>query len=160
MLKTKKEKKEKVERTFSPDTKLQQMIEQVIYKENMYVGQDTFKAKICGLMVSPNISGTIAGRCVRSGRELRYFSGYDYLLQISEQLWNVLSDEVKYLLVYHELLHIDVKWPKNAVKPTYALRDHNVKDFRQIIEKYGIDWIKQIELLSSSLSDKDGQIRI
>lgn len=156
----KKEKKQKVERSFRVDSQLNDVIAKVIQNENVYVGQDGHKAKICGLMVAPNISNSIAGKCVKSGRELKHFSGYDYLLQISEQLWGVLSDEIKYLLVYHELLHIDVKWSKNATKPTYALRDHNVKDFRQIIEKYGIDWIRQIELVSSSLSDRDGQIRL
>lgn len=153
-------KKVKVQRSFRQDPTIKEMINHVVKQENLYIGQGQHTAKICGLMVSPNISDSIAGRCVKSGNQLKYFSGYQYLIQISEQLWNILPDQTRYLLIYHELLHIDVRWSKNATKPVYAIRDHTVKDFRQIVQKYGIDWIREIELLSSSLSDRDGQIRI
>ena len=153
----KKNPKVKIERTFKQDTDLERIIKMVIDEQNI----DTANAKICGLRVDPNISDFIAGRCIRSGKELKHFSGYQYIIQVSGQLWDALNDETRYLLVYHELLHIDIKYKKTG-DVTYAIRDHDIKDFRSIIKKYGVDWINEMNLINSSLvgQGKSGDIKL
>ncbi|MFA7142879.1 MAG: hypothetical protein WC175_02730 [Candidatus Dojkabacteria bacterium] len=41
---------------------------------------DTGTAKLCGLMVTPCINKTTAGRCIKAGKELKFFSDYDYII--------------------------------------------------------------------------------
>lgn len=146
-------KQKSVGKTFSKSEQLEALIKTVIQKQNLYV-QD---AEICGLLVYPNIAPVVAGRCVRSGKELKFFSGYDYLIQMSEQLWDQLNQQQRYLLTLHELLHIDVVYKKDG-SVSYNIKDHDIQDFKQIITKYGVDWITQVTVLNQSINDlQDGR---
>lgn len=50
---------------------------------------------------------------------------------------NSLDEEHKKRIMYHELLHIDMSDP-SAPK----IRPHNLEDFRQCVDKWGIDWVQ------------------
>jgi hypothetical protein len=51
--------------------------------------------------------------------------------------------DVQELIMWHELLHIEPTMNKKGdIK--FQIRDHNVKDFRCIIEAKGIDWVEDI----------------
>lgn len=145
--------KAKESKVFQRSKQVEQYIKDVVEKQDIYLGDGDYKANICGLTVYPAISSKIAGRCVKSGNQLRFFSGYDYLIEVSGDLWDLLKPQIKYLLIYHELLHVDVCWSKNGEKIMYKLKDHNIKDFKEIIQKYGINWLNEIDLLTASLAD-------
>lgn len=153
----KKKKKPKTEKTFVQNAQLNNLIKLVVEEENI----DIAEAKICGLQVSPSIGDFIAGRCIRSGKQLKHFSGYDYIIEVSGELWDLLNEQTKYLLVYHELLHIGIKYKKDG-SVVYGIVDHDIKDFRNIIKKYGIDWISEVNLLNSTLVDegKQGEVKL
>lgn len=135
-----------VQKEFVKDAELESLIHKVIKAEDL----DIADAKICGLQVKPSISDSVAGRCIRSGKELKFFSGYDYIIEVSNELWNVIDEQTRYLLVYHELLHIEIKYKKDS-SVVYGIRDHDIKDFKVIIKKYGVDWISELELINSTL---------
>ncbi len=54
----------------------------------------------------------------------------------------------KVAMIYHELLHI------NPDIETGGLIDHDVKDFRRVIGRFGVDWI-HTENLPNLLGDSD-----
>lgn len=116
-------------------------------------------AEICILVVYPDISKSIAGRCIKASNQLKFFSEFDYIIELSGSLWDTLSQQQKYLLLYHEVLHIDISFDKDG-EIKYLLKDHNVKDFREIISKYGIDWIEDISLINSSIYDSNGDVNL
>ena len=78
------------------------------------------------MKVSPYISKTVLGRCIKSNRELRFYSGFDYIIEVSGNVWDKLDDEQKYILVFHELLHIDITSKKNG-EPALNIRDHTIQ---------------------------------
>ncbi len=43
--------------------------------------------KIKYVLVSPNISKTVAGKCIKPNAELKYFGDFDYLIEFSNDLW-------------------------------------------------------------------------
>lgn len=104
------------------------------------------------LIVSPYISKRTAGRCIRTNAELNFFSEADYIIEISEKIWNSIDDETKKILVLHELMHIDCTMDDKG-EYRYGMRDHDVQDFHYIIKKYGIDWIGKIKSISASVYD-------
>jgi hypothetical protein len=63
-------------------------MKEMIKENNIDIGS----AKICGLMVSPNINKTTAGRCIKAGKELKFFSNYDYIIEISQEYWDNLTE--------------------------------------------------------------------
>lgn len=131
------------------DFDIQTLAEKVIKKENI----DVQDAKIRYLMVSPNVTKTIAARIIKTGAETKLFADCDYIVEVSREIWNSVTDEVKYILLHHELLHIHIEEKKDEVK--YLLCDHDVQDFSRIIKKHGVDWLEAVRTVQEQLKDKE-----
>ncbi len=69
----------------------------------------------------------------------KMFTPYDFLVTVYEPNCQGMTEEQLRTLFLHELLHIGVN-PKDPLK-TYV-RDHDLQDFRLIIDRYGVDWDK------------------
>lgn len=47
-----------------------------------------------------------------------------------------LDEEHMYRLMYHELLHVGFDDPQYSIVP------HNLEDFRQCVDRWGVNWIE------------------
>jgi predicted metallopeptidase len=141
--------KKKVERTFEKSDELQKLAERVIKEQNL----DVSKAKIEYLLVYPNVSKTVAGRCIRTGRELKFYSDKDYLIEMSGELWDNLEESVRYVLMQHEIMHVLPVENEKTGDMQYKIRAHDVEDFSKIIKTHGHDWISKVKLTISSIYD-------
>jgi len=138
-------------KTFTSADEVRELAKKTIINEKL----DLMGAQVEYLFVSPAINKTTVGRCIRTGPELNFFSGADYVIEISQDVWDELDDDVKYILLHHELLHI---YPvSNDKKGTieYKLRDHDIQDFDLIIKKYGTDWFKKLKTVMSDTLGAD-----
>ena len=80
---------------------------------------------------------TVFGQCERVPDRYKAFIPYDFLITVYEQ--NVIdftSQQIR-ILLHHELLHCGVNM--NA-EPTYKVVPHDVEEFNEIIDRYGLDW--------------------
>ncbi len=130
---------------------MQDIAKQVIEAQNIELGP----AQIGYLLVYPNISKQRAAKCIKSTNEVKHYSGNDYLIEVSGDLWDMLDLDTKKMLLYHELLHIDPvfqaktqEWKMNLRKPDFA-------DYYEINDKFGNEWYKTIQATVSSLHDLD-----
>ncbi len=130
---------------------MQEIAGKVIEAHNIELGI----AKIGYLLVYPNISKQRAAKCIKSTNEVKHYSGNDYLIEVSGDLWDMLDTDTKKMLLYHELLHIDPvfkaknqEWKMNLRKPDFA-------DYYEINDKFGNEWYKTIQATVSSLHDLD-----
>ena len=130
---------------------IEKIAKDVIDKYSMEFGP----AEIGYFLVYPNISKQRAAKCMKASREVKYYSGNDYLIEISGDLWDMLDSKTKEMLIYHQLLHIDPvfkaknnEWKMNVRKPDFA-------DFYLINDKFGNEWYKTIQATVSSLHDLD-----
>ncbi|RNC85348.1 MAG: hypothetical protein ED557_00820 [Balneola sp.] len=112
-------------------------------------------AEIGYFLVYPHISKQKAAKCMKASREVKYYSGNDYLIEVSGELWDMLDSKTKEMMIYHELLHVDPtfksktqEWKMNIRKPDFA-------DFYSINDKFGNEWYKTIQATASSLYDLD-----
>jgi len=105
------------------------------------------------LLVYPHISKTVAGRCSRIKDNIKFLTGLDYIIEMSGQIWDQLNDDVKEKLMYHELLHAFPEYNEKSGEWLYKIRDHNVKDFYQLVSKYGLDWFTSLKTIISSVHD-------
>ena len=140
-------------KTYELSKELEDLAEKVYEKEaaNLsYTKEDNIK--IGYMLVYPNISKTTAGRCLRTGNELKYFSEYDYIISMSGELWDSLDAPTKYILMLHELSHILVLYNKKGEKK-HSIKNHDLMDFKSIVKRYGVDWIDTVKLSISSLYD-------
>lgn len=151
----KKKKKQKEPLVIEKSPQVEAMIKDCLRQANILTGN----AKICGLMVSPVISKNVAGRCIRTGRELNHFSGYDYIIEISKEYWDNITPETRKILVLHECMHIQVTWKKDG-EPKFGIRPHDMEDFSELIEKHGVKWLREVNLVKEHLADKNSEDEI
>jgi len=112
-------------------------------------------AEIGYFLVYPNISRQKAAKCMKASREVKYYSGNDYLIEISGELWDMLDNQTKEMLLYHELLHVDPNFKSKTQEWKMNLRKPDFSDFYTINDKYGNEWYKTIQATVSSLYDLD-----
>jgi len=134
---------------FQVSQELETLAEKIIKDE----GMEIYPSEISYLLVYPNISKTVAGRCIRTGKELKFFSGKDYLIEISGELWDTLDASARKILMEHELRHIMPVMNNKTGEWKFELRNHDIMEFSSIIKKYGINWIDKVKLSISSLYD-------
>lgn len=112
-------------------------------------------AQIGYLLVYPNISKQRAAKCMKSTREVKHYSGNDYLIEVSGDLWDMLDTDTKKMLLYHQLLHIDPVFKAKNQEWKMKLRRPDFSDFYEINDKFGNEWYKTIQATVSSLYDLD-----
>lgn len=82
------------------------------------------------------------------------FADIDYILAIHIENWVVLDASEKYLLVFHELLHIPAGGFDESSKEYRKTLDHDIKDFSLILHKFGIEWEDADKILKAKAKHK------
>lgn len=123
----------------------------VIEKHNMEFGP----ADIGYLLVYPNISKQRVAKAIKANREVKHYSGNDYLIEISGETWDMLDNDTKEMLLYHELMHIDPVFKTKSQEWVMKIRKPDFADYYSINDKFGNEWYKTIQATASSLYDLD-----
>lgn len=134
---------------YLPDPQLAKVADKVIDDQSLSFGE----ALIDYLLVYPNISKKTAAKCIKSGKLQQHYSGYHFVILISGEMWDMLDDETRYILMFHQLMHIDARYTEKKREWVYSVRPHDVQDFYRITDKYGTTWYKTIQATVSSLYD-------
>ena len=80
---------------------------------------------------------TVFGQCERVPDRYKAFIPYDFLITVYEPNVIDFTNQQIRILLHHELLHCGVNM--NA-EPTYTVVPHDVEEFNEIIDRYGLDW--------------------
>lgn len=80
---------------------------------------------------------TVFGQCERVPDRYKAFITYDFLITVYEPNVIDFTNQQIRILLHHELLHCGVNM--NA-EPTYKVVPHDVEEFNEIIDRYGLDW--------------------
>ncbi len=145
------------EETISTDKQLMEspevetLAKKVIERHKLEFGP----AEIGYFLVYPNISKQRAAKCIKATREVKYYSGNDYLIEISGEMWDMLDTQIKEMVLYHELLHIDPSFKSKTQEWKMNLRKPDFSDFYTINDKFGNEWYKTVQATVSSLYDLD-----
>jgi hypothetical protein len=131
------------------DPRLKKLAKEVIDDKDLEFGP----AEIGYMIVYPNVSKKVAGRCKTTSGELEFYTGYQYLIQMSGELWDVLTPQSQYILMWHELLHVKPVYNSNTGKWKFRIRDHDFEDFYEINASHGLDWMRHIKGEVSALYD-------
>lgn len=123
----------------------------VIEKHKMEFGP----AEIGYFLVYPNLSKQRAAKCMKASREVKHYSGNDYLIEISGELWDMLDNDTKEMMLYHELLHVEPTFKSKTQEWKMLIRKPDFADFYTINDKFGNEWYKTIQATASSLYDLD-----
>lgn len=136
-------------KTFTESPEIAQIAANVIKKEKL----DVSRARISYLMVSPQIGKNVHGKCIKCNSELTYYADVDYIIEISKLTWDLLDEKARYLLVYHELLHIHIAYDEQKDDYKFLIRKHDIEDFREIVDRHGVDWLNLVKLYKNMEDD-------
>lgn len=94
---------------------------------------------------SPTVNGVPKmAECIAVKKDhQKQFMPHDYLIKIYEPNVSYMTNEQKRILMEHELMHIHAYENKDG-ELTIGTTAHDVNDFRDIVEKYGYDWSKDV----------------
>lgn len=112
-------------------------------------------AEIGYFLIYPNLSKKQAAKAMKASRETKYYSGNDYLIEISGDVWDLLDFQTRYVLVYHQLLHLNPVYKAKKQEWVFKIRKHDYSDFYEINNEYGNKWYQYIQSTVSSLYDLD-----
>lgn len=114
---------------------------------------DLGPSEIGYFLVYPNLSKKMAAKAMKASREVKYYSGNDYLIEISGEVWDMLDDKTKEILVYHELLKFEPTFKSKTQEWQFRMRKPDYGTFYRINEDFGADWYKTVQATVSSLYD-------
>ena len=80
----------------------------------------------------------VLGRCKKVDKEYKWLLPYDFIIFIYEPNIIELSEKQIEILVYHELRHVGVK--EDGEEPSFFVVPHDIEDFKDILQEYGLDW--------------------
>ena len=130
---------------------VEELAQEVIKEEGLELGP----SEIGYFLIYPNLSKKIAAKCMKASREVKYYSGNDYLLEISGELWDMLDRRTRYMIIFHELLHINPVYKAKQQEWVFKIRKHDYGDFYEIADRHGNEWFKTVQATVSSLYDLD-----
>lgn len=139
--------KEQKKREYEESEELKFLAEKIISEQKI----DVMPAQVGYMIVSPNISKTVPSKTMKTSSELRHFSGFDYLVEVSLDLWTALDEAERYILIHHELLHILPIMNEKTGDYDFKIRKPDFVAFKSILDKYGTDWKQKIKLSLSSI---------
>ena len=82
----------------------------------------------------------VYGECKLVQKLYKLFCPYDFLIIIYDVNAASFSPEQMRILIEHELRHMGYDLEGN--EPTPYIVPHDYEEFKQIMDKYGIDWAK------------------
>lgn len=82
--------------------------------------------------------GLILGQCSLVKELYQPYCPHDFLITIFLPNVAGLNENQKKILLYHELLHVDMSEING--EPKYHVAPHDVEDFETIINRYGLHW--------------------
>lgn len=81
----------------------------------------------------------VLGECEKIASKNQWAIPYDFSITLFAPNIVTLSDEQVRIVLFHELLHVGIDVDDNG-EEVFSVRPHDYEEFREIIEKYGLDW--------------------
>lgn len=80
----------------------------------------------------------VYGQCEKVQDKNKWAIPADFTITVFEPNCKEFTPEQIKILLFHELLHINIVFKDGA--EVYSINDHDLNDFKVIVEKYGVDW--------------------
>lgn len=102
---------------------------------------EAMKVEIGLTFVYPNISNRVYAHILKPNRLLKMHTGLQLILEISGVAWDKMTETERMALLHHELEHVHFAEKRNG-DLELKLVDHTLKDFHNIVDLYGVHYIR------------------
>ena len=80
----------------------------------------------------------VMGQCEKVPDKYKWAVRYDFTITLFEPNIERLTEKQLEIVILHELMHVGIEHDGN--EELYFINQHDVEDFRTIIDRYGLDW--------------------
>jgi predicted SprT family Zn-dependent metalloprotease len=87
-----------------------------------------------------------AGTAAKAGGKLQFLTSYDYTIEINWTAWRQMTAEQRVALIDHELTHCVYDHEKQK----WVLREHDIEEFREIVDRWGL-WHPALKTFGESV---------
>ena len=81
----------------------------------------------------------VFGQCEKIQDKYKWGIPADFTITVFEPNVEKFTDDQIRTLLHHELLHVGID-KKADGSESYSIVDHDIEDFKLILDKYGTDW--------------------
>lgn len=81
----------------------------------------------------------VLGQCEKIADKYKWGIPCDITITVFEPNIVGFTEEQLRILIFHELLHVDITYGKNETE-AYGTKPHDLEDFKEIIDRFGTDW--------------------
>ena len=96
----------------------------------------------------------ILGTAEAVSAKFNYLTGIDFIISIFKDAWDIMVEEQRKALLDHEMMHMFVGEDKDG-NVIYKIVPHDIEDFADILNRYGVDWADNIYIDDDSAEDDD-----
>ena len=82
----------------------------------------------------------VCADCTQVNSRYEWCCKYDFMITVYEPNVEYFTDHQKEILIRHELHHIGIDY--DGVEPSFFIVPHDVEEFWDIIDRYGLEWSK------------------
>lgn len=80
----------------------------------------------------------VCGECEKVPQKWKWAVPCDFTITIFGPNVERFTDEQMRILIFHELLHVAIT--KDGNEESYSVNPHDIEDFNEIIDRFGLDW--------------------
>lgn len=125
-------------RDAEPSKDLRKLAEQIIdrFPEFSFINEYGIKIGYVLSQERPPMSGDKVkfADCEKVKLKYQAWLPFDFIITFYEPNMETLSENQRKILMLHELKHVGIG------ERGYKIVEHNIEDFRSILENYGLDW--------------------
>ena len=81
----------------------------------------------------------VFGQCEKVADKYKWGLPADFTITVFEPNVQKFTEDQIRILLHHELLHVGID-KKADGSESYSIVDHDIEDFKLILDKYGTDW--------------------
>ena len=81
----------------------------------------------------------VFGQCEKIADKYKWGISADFMVTVFEPNVEKFTEDQIRILLHHELLHVGID-KKADGSESYSIVDHDIEDFKLILDKYGTDW--------------------
>lgn len=132
-------------RLLKQDHQLYEILHDLIEKHHV----DLFDAKIAlawRIGWTEDADGNLKLGQTKKGSDLdRELHGYDFVILLNHEVFEIFSDAAKRYVIDHELCHCRAVFDEDGTqktdergRPVFRIRKHDIEEFTEIVERHGL----------------------
>lgn len=113
-------------------------------------------ASVGYILVDPKVGGNSkVAKFVKSNPEVQLYSGHQYIIELSMDVWDMIQDDLRYKILEHNLRRIFVDINDKTGEFEYKEIKPDIQEYFTMLNAYDVSWISDLKTITESVRQLD-----